>query len=70
MSNNPRSLPISTRVNQRVIGALCAACAAGSDLSTDLRLRELKGTRPLSVVRSQEVNALRTWASSHPVPAS
>ncbi len=57
-------------IEQAIVSALYDAFAAGSDLTADLLLRELKATRPLSVVRAEEVNALRAWASSRTVPAS
>jgi len=57
-------------IEQAIVSALYAAFAAGSDLTTDLLLRELKATRPLSVVRAEEVASLRAWASSRTVPAS
>jgi SpoVK/Ycf46/Vps4 family AAA+-type ATPase len=57
-------------IEQAIVSALYNAFAAGSDLTTDLLLRELKATRPLSVVRAEEVDALRLWASSRTVSAS
>ena len=57
-------------IEQAIVSALYAAFAAGSDLTTDLVLHELRATRPLSVVRAEEVNALRLWAASRTVPAS
>jgi hypothetical protein len=57
-------------IEQAIVSALYAAFAAGSDLTTDLLVRELGSTRPLSVVRAEEVAALRAWASARAVPAS
>jgi uncharacterized membrane protein len=52
------------------VSALYAAFAAGSDVTTDLIVRELESTRPLSVVRAEEVASLRSWASSRTVPVN
>ena len=57
-------------IEQAIVSALYAAFAAGSDLTTDLLIHELGSTRPLSVVRAEEVASLRAWASSRTVPAS
>ena len=57
-------------IEQAIVSAMYAAFAAGSDLTTDLLIHELGSTRPLSVVRAEEVASLRAWASSRTVPAS
>jgi SpoVK/Ycf46/Vps4 family AAA+-type ATPase len=57
-------------IEQAIVSALYAAFASGSDLTTDLIVRELECTHPLSVVRAEEVAALRAWASSRAVLAN
>jgi SpoVK/Ycf46/Vps4 family AAA+-type ATPase len=57
-------------IEQAIVSALYAAFASGSDLTTDLIVRELECTRPLSVVRAEEVASLRFWASSRTVLAN
>jgi len=56
-------------VEQAVVGALYAAHAAGRPLDEGLLLEEIRGTRPLSVIMAEQVNALREWAASRTVPA-
>ena len=57
-------------IEQAIVSALYAAFSAGSDLTTDILLQEMKSTHPLSVVRAEEVSSLREWAASRTVPAS
>jgi hypothetical protein len=44
--------------------------ARGVELMTDHVLEELRATKPLSVIRAEEVEALREWARGRTVPAS
>ena len=56
-------------IEQAIVAALYAAHAAAAPLS-DFPLRaELRQTRPLSVLRAEQVNALRDWARARTVPA-
>jgi len=57
-------------IEQAIVSALYAAFASGSHLTTDLIVRELECTRPLSVVRAEEIASLRSWASSRTVLAN
>lgn len=57
-------------LEQAIVAALHAAFSRKRDLSTDLILEELRSTRPLSVLRREEVDALRTWAAGRTVSAS
>lgn len=52
-----------------VVSALYLAHAEGKALSTRHLVEEVKSTRPLSVVRDEEVKALRAWARERAVPA-
>jgi hypothetical protein len=56
-------------IEQAIVSGLYAAHAAGAPLS-DFTLRgELRGTRPLSVVMAEQVDALRAWAQGRTVAA-
>ena len=46
-----------------------AAQAAQCDVSQALLLQQLQGTAPLSVIMSEELAALRSWAASRCVRA-
>jgi len=46
-------------IEQAVVAALYTAFARGTQLSTEHILEEIKATRPLSVTRAEEVEALR-----------
>jgi hypothetical protein len=41
-----------------------------AELTTEHILEEIKATRPLSVTRAEEIEALREWAKGRTVPAS
>ncbi|MBB5015492.1 AAA family ATPase [Rehaibacterium terrae] len=56
-------------IEQCVVGALYAAHAAASPVSEALLLEEIGGTRPLSVLMAEKVEALRAWARERTVPA-
>jgi SpoVK/Ycf46/Vps4 family AAA+-type ATPase len=56
-------------IEQAVVAALYEAHAQNEPLATRHVLAELKRTRPLSVVRAEELAALREWASERTVPA-
>ncbi|GAA5171657.1 AAA family ATPase [Viridibacterium curvum] len=55
-------------IEQAVISA-CFEAQAGGAMSSELILAELGKTRPLSVVMSEQVGQLRTWASERAVMA-
>jgi SpoVK/Ycf46/Vps4 family AAA+-type ATPase len=56
-------------IEQAVVSALYDARATGSPLDSTAILVALRSTRPLSVVRSEKIAALREWASERCVPA-
>ncbi|MGE0191294.1 MAG: AAA family ATPase [Planctomycetota bacterium] len=56
-------------VEQAVVGALHRAFATGLDVATDDLVAEIEETRPLSLLRREEVQALRAWARERAVPA-
>jgi len=57
-------------IEQAVKSALYAAFDQKASLSTDLLLRELRSTYPLSVTMKEKVEALREWAQQRAVPAN
>ena len=57
-------------VEQAVVSAVYAAHAAGRTAGAPDILREIKATRPLSVVMAEKVEELREWAAERTVPAN
>jgi len=57
-------------IEQAVVSALYTAFARGAELATEHILEEIKATKPLSVTRAEDVEALREWARGRAVPAS
>jgi SpoVK/Ycf46/Vps4 family AAA+-type ATPase len=57
-------------IEQVVVAGLYTAFARGVELSTGILAEELRGTRPLSVTRREEIEALRAWARERTVLAS
>ena len=56
-------------IEQAVVSALYEARGAKIPLDESGLLVALRSTRPLSVVRAEDVSALREWASGRCVPA-
>jgi len=56
-------------IEQVVVSALYTAFSGEACLNTDLLLREVNQTRPLSVTRAEYIRALREWAAGRTVPA-
>jgi hypothetical protein len=56
-------------IEQAVVAALYTAFSGPACLSTDLIEREIRSTRPLSVVRAEYIRALREWAADRTVSA-
>ncbi|MEP6767622.1 MAG: AAA family ATPase [Acidobacteriota bacterium] len=56
-------------IEQVIVSALYDSRATGSPLDTTNILVALRSTRPLSVVRSEQIAALREWAAERCVPA-
>ena len=57
-------------IEQAVVSAVYAALAGGHTVGAADILRELKATRPLSVVMAEKVAELREWAAERTVPAN
>jgi SpoVK/Ycf46/Vps4 family AAA+-type ATPase len=56
-------------IEQAIVSALYAAHADKVAVDEARVLAEIAGTRPLSVLMAEQVNALREWARSRTVPA-
>lgn len=56
-------------LEQAIVAALYTAHAEQRTLDTELVMREIRATRPLSVLMAEQVEALRTWARERTVPA-
>jgi SpoVK/Ycf46/Vps4 family AAA+-type ATPase len=57
-------------IEQAIVSALYASHARGESLDTQALLKEIRDTRPLSVVMAERVGALRAWAAERTVPAN
>jgi hypothetical protein len=57
-------------IEQVVVAALYTAFAREVEVSTTILAGELRATRPLSVTRAEEIDALRAWARERTVAAS
>jgi len=57
-------------IEQAIISGLYTAFSRSVELSTDIVLDELRSTRPLSVTRREEIDALRAWARERAVMAN
>ncbi|HRA38890.1 MAG TPA: AAA family ATPase, partial [Pseudomonadota bacterium] len=56
-------------IEQAIVAALYAAHAEGVPVAQRHLEAELRGTRPLSVLMAEQVNALRAWAATRTVAA-
>ncbi|HLU12670.1 MAG TPA: AAA family ATPase [Arenimonas sp.] len=56
-------------IEQAIVGALYSAHADGVPVDEARLLEEIRGTRPLSVLMAEQVQALRAWALPRTVPA-
>lgn len=56
-------------IEQSIVSALYTAFSQKQPLSTEILLAELQTTRPLSVTRAEEIDAIRDWAKGRAVPA-
>lgn len=55
-------------IEQSVVSAIYAAHAQQTDLNNNHLMQEIKQTKPLSIVMSERIHALRTWAQDRTVP--
>jgi SpoVK/Ycf46/Vps4 family AAA+-type ATPase len=56
-------------IEQAIVAALFASHAAGESPGTEHVLTEVRGTRPLSVIAAEKIDALRSWAQDRAVMA-
>ena len=56
-------------LEQVIVSALYSAYAAQEPLTAALVLKEIKATRPLSLIMAERIHDLREWASERTVPA-
>ena len=56
-------------IEQAIVAGLYSAFAQKQQLTTDILLAEISGTRPLSVTRAENIQAIRDWAKTRAVPA-
>ena len=56
-------------IEQAIIAGLYSAFSAKQQLTTEILIAEIQGTRPLSVTRAEEVQAIREWAKTRAVAA-
>jgi SpoVK/Ycf46/Vps4 family AAA+-type ATPase len=57
-------------IEQAVVSALYTAFSKGMEVTSAIIASELSATKPLSVTRAEDVNALRQWARDRAVMAS
>jgi SpoVK/Ycf46/Vps4 family AAA+-type ATPase len=56
-------------IEQAIAAGLFTAFSAKTQLSTDILLAEILGTRPLSVTRAEDIQAVRDWAKTRAAAA-
>jgi hypothetical protein len=56
-------------IEQAVLSALYSASSKRQSINTEHIIEQLESTRPLAVIRSEDVIALREWARGRTVPA-
>ncbi|RDH83040.1 MAG: ATPase [endosymbiont of Galathealinum brachiosum] len=57
-----------SEIEQAVVSAIYASHNSEATINTDIMLQEIKDTRPLSIVMSEQIQDLRDWASERTVP--
>lgn len=57
-------------IEQGLVSALYVAFSAHKELCTDSILKELKSTRPLSLVMKEQIDQMRAWADGRTVSAA
>lgn len=73
---DPRALAAASEgfsgaeIEQAIAAGLYTAFSRKQQLSTEILVAELRGTRPLSVTRQEDIAALRAWARDRAVPAN
>ena len=57
-------------IEQCVVAGLYSLIGGGGVLTNEILLNEIGATRPLSVIMSEKINAMREWAKERTVPAN
>ncbi len=57
-----------SEIEQTVVSAIYTCHSAKVAINTEVMLREIESTRPLSVVMAEQIQDLREWASERTVP--
>ena len=57
-------------IEQAMASGLCPAFSQKQQLSSDILLVDLRGTRPLCVTRQEDIGALHAWARDRTVRAN
>lgn len=56
-------------IEQVIVAGLFTAFQKKQQLTTEILLSEIRGTRPLSVTRAEDIQSIREWARTRAVPA-
>jgi SpoVK/Ycf46/Vps4 family AAA+-type ATPase len=59
-----------SEIEQVIVSGFYMVIGGYMQLNTELLLDEIKKTRPLSIVMSENINAMREWANGRTVPAN
>jgi len=59
-----------SEIEQAIVSALYTAFSRSGDITTIVIVEELRATKPLSVARAEEIEALRQWAAGRAVMAN
>ena len=59
-----------SEIEQVIVSGFYSIIGGYKQLTTDILLNEIKKTRPLSVVMSENIEAMREWAKDRTVPAN
>ena len=65
-----QQLDDGAEIEQAVASALYSAFSQKTALTTEMILKEMKSTYPLSVTMKEKVSGLRAWARDRAVPAN
>ena len=58
-----------SEIEQAIVAAMYTAASSGTKLTTEILLKEILNTSPLSVVMAEQIARLRLWAADRTIPA-
>jgi SpoVK/Ycf46/Vps4 family AAA+-type ATPase len=58
-----------SEIEQAIVASMYTAAACASKLTTDILLKEILSTSPLSVIMAEQIARLRLWAADRTIPA-